>query len=235
MAQKENPYNKILVVEDDETLSSIIKKNLELLGFEVKTISDGKVGLKEALTNRYSLIIIDISLPNISGFDIVSKMKWNDMKTPTLIITNYDTNENELESFKRGANIFHQKPINFELFKTQVKSLLNYQSVKPVIEAGDLHIEPQKNLVIKSGKEIRLSPKEYRLLVTLISAKGDVLNRQDLLAKTFKGVRDLEEGSIDTLVCRLRKKLGKYRGEESLETIHGVGYRMNQLYFKKKK
>ncbi|MFC1780255.1 response regulator transcription factor [Patescibacteria group bacterium] len=235
MAQKENPYNQILVVEDDDTLSSVIKKNLELLGFIVKTINDGKIGLKEALTNRYSLVILDISLPNVSGFDIISKMKWNDMKTPTLIITNYDTTENELESFKRGVNIFHKKPINFELFKTQVKSLLKFQSIKPVIEAGDLYIEPQKNLVTKKGKELRLSPKEYRLLLTLISAQGDVLNRQDLLAKTFKGVRDLEEGSIDTLICRLRKKLGKYRGEESIETIHGLGYRMNLLYFQKKK
>lgn len=228
--QNFEPNYNILLIEDDIPLSYVIQKKLERIGFYVTVENDGESGLEQALTNKYSLIILDISLPSVSGFKIVEKMKDSDMSTPTIVITSSDEIEKQVRSFEKGANIFHRKPIDFKLFEAQIKSLLKYQSVLPPIIIGDLYIEPQKRYVRKSGVEVRCSTKEFKLINAVVNAKGNVLSRQDLLAYTFKGIRDLEEGSVDTLICRVRKKLGKYKGREVIETVHGEGYRLNLRY-----
>ena len=167
----------------------------------------------------------------MSGLVSVTRRREKDMRTPTLMITSLNTNQNEIESFKHGANLFHRKPINFALLESQIKALLKLHEFSPTIRIGDLVIEPQKRIVKKAGQLIKLTPKEFKLFVALATVNGDVLSRQNLLAQTFKGVRDLEESSIDTMVCRIRKKIGKYKGDEVIETVHGVGYRLSLKYF----
>lgn len=112
------------------------------------------------------------------------------------------------------------------MLEAQIKSLLEQNEEEKVIDVGDLHIDTKRRYVTKNGGELKLSSKEYKLLTTFLHSEGSVLSRQSLLGYTFKGVRDVEEGSIDTLVCRLRKKIG----EEYVETIHGEGYRLNLDY-----
>jgi DNA-binding response OmpR family regulator len=225
--------NQILVIEDDLTLAFFIKKELERIGYIPHVVSDGKKGLNEALTNVYDLFIIDIGLPNVSGFDIVERIKDIGLKTPIIIITGNDTDENELETFKIGANLFHKKPINFQLLSEQIKSLINQYPKNVSLKIGDLRIEPKKRLIMKNSTEIKLSYKEFEMLLHVIYANGEILSREELLAKTFKGILDLEEGSIDTLVSRVRKKLKKFEADDVIETVHKSGYRLNIKYIKK--
>ncbi len=231
MLKKSDQFNNsILVIEDDKNLSFFIRKHLESLGYKVHIALSGDDGLKLALTNRYSLFIIDIGLPEVSGFSIVNKLRSNGLKTPIIIITTDITTQTEKESFEKGANLFHKKPIDFDLLNAQIGSLLSLYKMDPIINLGDLHIDTKKRYVSKDGKEIDLSYKEFELLLALVSSQGDILSRTDLINQTFKGVREVEEGSIDTLVSRVRKKLGKYKEENVIETIHGVGFRLNLSY-----
>ena len=230
MQKKFQRLNTILLIEDDKNLSFFIQKNLQSAGHNVKTALNGEDGLKMALTSRYGLFIIDIGLPGISGFNIVNKLRIKDMKTPIIIITNDIKEDKERESFDKGANLFHKKPINFELLASQVKSLLSIHKMDPIVELGDLFIDTRRRYVSKMGKEIKLSYKEFELLLSLVSGQGEVLSRNDLINETFKGIREVEEGSIDTLVSRVRKKLKKYKGQYVVETVHGVGFRLNLAY-----
>jgi DNA-binding response OmpR family regulator len=230
MSDTSNLFNKILLIEDDKSLATVMSDILEQSGYKVKQVFDGKKGRQEVFTNKYALIIIDISLPGISGLDILAQMKESDMKTPTIVITGVNISENELESFKRGVNIFHRKPIDFELLKTQVSSLLEYHAVKPTLKLKGLKLDPGKRSVVKNNAEVALSHKEFKLLLSIIAAGGNILSRQDILAQTFKGVRDLEEGSVDTLVSRTRQKLKKLKASNLVDTVHGEGYRLNKKY-----
>lgn len=220
----------ILLIEDDKNLSYFIRKNLEEMGHTVKIANTGEDGLKMALSGKYGLFIIDIGLPGINGFNVVSKLRSNDIKTPIIIITSDIKADREKESFEKGANLFHKKPIDYPLLTAQVKSLLSIYKMDPIIELGDIYIDTKRRYISKNDKEIKLSYKEFELLLALISTQGEVLSRSDLINRTFKGIREVEEGSIDTLVSRVRKKLKKYKGREVIETVHGVGFRLNLAY-----
>ncbi len=224
----------ILVVEDDESLSYFLRKTLEQQSLKVDSASDGEKGLKMATIHKYDLLILDIGLPSLNGLQIVKRLRGKDIKTPIIMITNDASSFNEKETFNLGANLFHRKPIDFDLLIVQIRSILSMNSVDPTFKIGDLFIDVKKRFVTKAEKDLHLSFKEFELLLALISVQGDVLSRPELINQTMKGIRDVEEGSIDTLVSRVRKKIGKFEGEDIIETIHGVGFRLNLNYLNQK-
>lgn len=233
MEKKPHKYReRILLVEDDLTLAYFVRKKLEQNGYRVRVVDNGKVGAEQAVNSEYDLIILDVGLPDINGLKILNKLRDRTLKTPVIIVTEGLSDERELESYRRGANLFHAKPIDFPLLEAQVGSLLNAHHIKDSIEIGDIYIEPQKQYLEKDGKNIHLSYKEFKLILNLIEAEGDILSRQDILHLTFKGAKESEEGSVDTLVSRVRKKLGDYKGKPVIETVHSRGFRLNLEYFK---
>lgn len=231
---RKNIFNKVLIIEDDETLTHFIKEKIKSLGYEVDVFHSGSKGLEAALTNNYVLIIVDIVLPEVNGLEIVNKIRIRGMKIPVLVITDYASLGNEQASFEHGANIFHKKPINFDLLATQVKSLITYQSPKSVFKVNNWQIDANKQLVKIGKREVQLTPKECRALLALFAAKGNTLSRRELIMSTFKGVFEVSPGSIDTLICRIRSKLGKRNGQV-LETVHGTGYRIDPKLFEERK
>lgn len=221
----------ILLVEDDDHLAYALTRQLEQLGFEMTTATNGNAGLEAVLNTSYDLLIIDIGLPGVSGLEIVTKMRKHNIKAPAIIITSQLSSESERTSFIKGANLFHGKPIDIELLKAQINSLLQQYQPKAIMEAGDLYLDVAKRAVFKEGQQIKLSYKEFELVRLLIECKGEVLTRDDIIRSTYKGVNDPQDGSIDTLVSRTRKKLGEYKDEPVIETVHGVGFRLNSSYF----
>jgi DNA-binding response OmpR family regulator len=222
----------ILLIEDDLTLAYFIRKKLEKSNYGVNVVDNGKIGSQQAVSIEYDLILLDIGLPDMNGLKILKKMRDRGLKTPVIMITENSDDNKQVESFQQGANLFHSKPIDFELLEAQINSLLELQRSSEKIEVGDLYIEPQKQYLKKAGEEIYLSYKEFRLILNLVEAKGDILTRQDILNLTFKGAKESEEGSVDTLVSRVRKKLGDYKGKSVIETVHSRGFRLNLAYFK---
>jgi len=224
-------FKQILLIEDDLTLAFFIKKKLEFKGHILKVVDNGKIGLEQALTNKYAVLLVDISLPEISGLKIVERVRTIGLKTPIIMITDYNIPTNEKESFSKGANIFHRKPLDFDLLSIQVNSLLGYFGPAGIVEIGDLHLELSKRVLKKNGEIISLTYKEFEVILLLIMMQGGVLSRQDIINRTLKGVHDSQEGSVDTLVSRIRKKLGDYLNNPTVETVHGKGFRLNLAYF----
>jgi DNA-binding response OmpR family regulator len=147
------------------------------------------------------------------------------------MITGLLKQEQELESFKHGANLFHEKPINFNLLISQIDSLVKLNSNKHSIKLKDLYIDPNKQSISKNNINIELTDKEFLVLHILASNKGNVLTREDILNKTYSGIKENELNSVDTLISRMRKKLGSYKGVPVIETVYGRGFRLNKKYF----
>jgi len=222
---------KVLIIEDDKSLSLILQREIEeYLGLSAYVALDGESGLDKALNNEYALIISDISLPKISGLSLIQKLKVKNIRTPIIIITNYNIEQTEVLAFSSGANIFHKKPLNYDLLRAQIKMLVDNYKFYPCISIGDISIDPIKKVFRKDDKIIELQNKEFNFMLALISSPGEVFTRREILSMNYVKVIDVEESSIDTLVSRLRKRVGKYRGKDVIETVPKSGYRLSLDY-----
>lgn len=222
---------KILVIEDDKSLAVSLQVLLSNEGYDVYIGFDGQYGLEQASQKSYSLIITDINLPKMSGLEIVSKVRAKDIKTPIIVITNVTTEQNEIMAYKIKADLFHKKPLNYELLIKQVQMLLskNIFSNEEII-VGDIVISPKMRIFKKSGKEINLSKKEFDFMVLMTSYPGEVFTRSEILNQIGFRSLGVDDRSVDKLVSRIRQQIGSYEGEDVIETVYNKGFRLNQKY-----
>lgn len=226
---------KILVIEDDKHLSMVIQKNLSKIGYETYAAFDEEGGYNRSTQDKFALIICDIALPSNnklnpkSGFGIVDKIRNSDLQIPIIMITDNISRENEKLSYQYGANIFHKKPIDFEILCIQARKLIENYKYQPEIAFGDMVIDPLKGIFKKDEVVIELTRKEFILMQTLLSAPGVIFTRKEILSKYITRT-DSEEKSVDVLVSRLRNKLGKYKGDDIIETVHSKGFRLSLKY-----
>ncbi len=225
-----NLKKKILVIEDNQNLLNVLVKKLSKAGYDVYGAHDDKSGLESALKYNYSLIISDIYLPEYKGFEIIKTLRQADVRTPAIIITDFSSSENEKQTFLNGANIFHKKPIDYDLLIVQANFLINSFQFKPEINIGDILVEPEKRIFKKNGELIELTRKEFDLMLILLSSPGEVFSRREILNKISNHRMEAEERSVDLLVFRLRKLLGTYKGVDVIETVREKGFRLNLTY-----
>ncbi len=221
---------KVLIIEDDSVLSQVVSRNVRNWGYGTEIIANGEVGLNFALNKGFSLVISDISLPGLNGLQIVEKLRSKGVKVPIILVTNFMQKDNELFAYKVGASIFHKKPLDYDLLKAQIKMLIENHRYTTQLKLGDLVIDPEKHIVQKNGSVIELSKKEFDLLLILASSPGEVFTRKEVIELTNLNIKNLEESSVDTLVSRVRSKLGKYKNEDIIETVFKSGYRLNRIY-----
>jgi two-component system response regulator ArlR len=224
-AKKDHPL--VLLVEDDNTQAYFLAKNLESFLLTVDIATDAKIALAKMNERNYALALVDIGLPNINGLDLTARIRERDKQLPVIIITAYNNPLNEKLTFNRGANLYHPKPINFDLLRAQIAAVLKLYSTPEKIKVGSYQIEPNMRRIWRDGKEITLSYKEFELVLQLVFAGGNVLTREDILQRTFKGNRESSIGSVDTLVSRTRTSLGEERNSSIIETVHSKGFRLN--------
>lgn len=221
---------KVLIIEDDITFSSVLKKNLISWNYSPKVINDGNLGLNEAFKSLYDLILIDIVLPGITGLEILKKIKHKELSVPIIIITQSHTSTNQIATFRNGANLFHSKPIDYTLLKAQIDSLIKDTYTEKPININGFTIEFAKRLLTYKKKSLNLTSTEVRLLTALYKNQGYVVDRQNLINATFKGSLEKSYGSIDTLVSRFRKKISKLHSsldnDSFIETVYGAGYKL---------
>lgn len=222
---------KILLVEDDTNLNFILTKSLERAGFSVVAKQSGKAGLSAALSQKIDLFLIDIGLPELNGLDLIKQLRPQKVSVPIIVITNQSKIEKEIESFDLGANLFHRKPINYDLLISQINSLLTPNVSAADIEIKDLVISPSKRIVIRNNKTKSLTKSEFDLLFLIVTSNGRVFSRNDISRRVMRSHLDVEPGSVDTLVSRLRKKLKVSGAPDIIETIHKSGYRLSSSYF----
>jgi two-component system, OmpR family, copper resistance phosphate regulon response regulator CusR len=225
---------KILLVEDEAHVVSFIKKGLYEEGFEVTVAFDGKSGLNLALENNYDLIILDIMLPEINGYDVCKEIRKKDLSIPIIFLSALGTSENIVMGLEHRADDYIVKPFKFIELLARIRNLLrrteNTSLPKPDVQEefiyriDDLVVNDYTKTVIRNYQDISLTTTEYRLLLFFIKNKGRVLSRLEILEEVWGVNYDLGTNVVDVYVNYLRKKIEVNREIKLIQTIIGMGY-----------
>lgn len=225
---------KILLVEDEVSVVSFIKKGLTEEGFEISIAFDGKTGLQLALDNNFDLIILDIMLPEINGLDVCKSIRLENIEVPILFLTALGTPENIVLGLENGADDYLVKPFKFIELVARIKSLLrrskrsskkNEQQQKDYIYSfNDLLLNDYTKTVTRNEEEISLTSTEYKLLFFFVKNKNKVLSRFEILEAVWGVNYDLGTNVVDVYVNYLRKKIDTHQHEKIIHTVIGMGY-----------
>lgn len=228
---------KILVIEDEPTLSRLLSYNLAQEGHETDVVGDGAEGYQAAVRNTYDLIILDIMLPGMNGFEVLSKLRQKGSKTPVIILTARNAEEEVVQGLKFGADDYITKPFGVAELLARVSAVLRRTGNKEVedtgthsgdkvITVGDLFIYPEKYEVVLNNQSIPLRPKEFEVLLYLVQRPGIVVTRDDLMNVVWGFDYIGGQRTVDVHVSSLRKKLEMNQQSVQIESIRGVGYKL---------
>jgi two-component system alkaline phosphatase synthesis response regulator PhoP len=227
---------KILVVEDEPTLSRLLSYNLTQEGYEVTVIDHGGEGLQAASERAFDLIILDIMLPGLNGFEILSKLRAKGNRTPIVILTARTAEEEVVQGLKHGADDYITKPFGVAELLARVSAVLrrtnsetaqiSNDTEEKVITFGELKIYPEKYEVVLNEESISLRPKEFEVLLHLVQRPGMVITRDDLMNIVWGFDYIGGQRTVDVHVSSLRKKLELNQESVQIESIRGVGYKL---------
>jgi two-component system, OmpR family, copper resistance phosphate regulon response regulator CusR len=223
---------KVLVVEDEPKLASFIKKGLEEQQCEVEMAYDGQIGRTMAMSNPYDVIVMDVNLPKINGFDVVQALRNEEIRTPVLMLTAMGSVEDKLTGFEAGADDYLVKPFEFRELLARLKALhKRSQDSGPqtnVLKVGDLELDLNEKVARRGGKRIELTAKEFGLLEYLMRNRGRVVSRVDIAEKVWDIHFDTGTNVIDVYVNFLRKKVDKEFPTKLIHTVIGMGYMLKE-------
>lgn len=220
---------KILVIEDEKRVADLLKIGLEENGYQVLVAYDGEMGWRLFQSNDFQLIISDIILPKLNGFELCQKIRKADEEIPILMLTALGTADDKLEGFDVGADDYMMKPFDFRELLARVRVLLKRRAVAKVdvvkeISYADLYINLERQEVTRNGEPIKLSPKEYNLLVYLVENAERVVSRVEIAEKVWNTHFDTGTNFIDVYINYLRKKMDKNFEVKLIHTKPGVGF-----------
>ena len=217
----------ILIVEDEVNISDFIKLELEYEGYNVCVKSDGRDGLQEALRVNYDLIILDIMLPSMNGFEICRRLK-KEKSTPVIMLSAKDSVMDKVNGLQIGADDYIAKPFAIEELLARIEVVMrrqdNFNSY--LVKFKDILIDRNSRTVKKNNEEISLTNKEYELLMLLMDNKDKVVTRDERLQKIWGYDFEPETNVTDVYIRYLRTKLNPMNKEEYIQTVRSVGYIM---------
>ena len=221
---------KVLLVDDDQRLSSFIRMGLEDHDMIVTTAFDGKLGARLAVTKNYDVIILDVMLPEMNGFEILIEIRKNRIRTPVIMLTSLDSTEDKVTGFDSGADDYLGKPFEFPELLARIKALDRRNKkdiINPLIRIADLELDTIGKKVIRNGKEIKLTAREYKILEMLAMNKGKVFERIEIAQKIWGFDFNTGTNVIDVHINALRKKIDRDFSPKLIRTIIGIGYALN--------
>lgn len=225
---------KVLVVDDEEAICELIKLDLEFEGYQVETAFDGREALEKVESFQPDLIILDIMLPYISGYDVCKKINEKH-NIPIILLTAKTDIVDKVLGLELGADDYMTKPFDNRELLARAKALIRRASEVPstddkTIENGDLKIIPKERKVLIEEKELHLTPKEYDLLYLLSQNPEQVFSREKLLEKIWGYDYFGDTRTVDMHVQRIRKKIGDNSSNPKyLQTVFGVGYKIRRV------
>lgn len=225
---------RILIVEDNDDLARGLANNLEIEGFETEIASDGSTGLERAKASSPDLIILDLMLPGMDGYRLLSTLRDAGDTVPVLILTARTTEQDKVRGFRDGCDDYVTKPFGLLELIGRVQALLRRSSrgtgrdQAASFKFGDVEIIPGTHDVLRDGQHVQLRPKEFELLMALLRRRGNVVNRIDLLREVWGYGSDVVSRTVDTHVGELRRKLEVDPAQPKyILTVRKTGYRLN--------
>lgn len=219
---------KLLVVEDEVKVADFLKKGLEENKHEVAVAYDGLAGKQLAMQNSYDLIILDLNLPKMNGYEVCASLRNSGMKVPVLMLTAFGTTEDKIAGFDSGADDYLLKPFEFIELLARIKAITNRSSnpynSNSVLKISNLEMNLESKTVKRNNKRIDLTAKEFALLEYFIRNKGKVLTRSDISEKIWDISFDTRTNVIDVYINFLRNKIDKDFEPKLIHTRVGMGY-----------
>ncbi len=219
---------KILIIEDEPKVASFIKRGLELNSFNAEIAFDGEIGLRKILANNYDVIILDINLPKMNGFEVCKQVREHNTAVHILMLTALGTTSDKVTGFNIGADDYLVKPFEFEELLVRIRALLKRSRTENlsdnVLKIADLEMDLNSKTVKRYGKKIELTAKEFTLLEYLLRNKGKLLSRTDIAEKIWDITFDTGTNIIELYIFYLRKKIDKNYSPKLIHTQFGMGY-----------
>lgn len=219
---------KVLVVDDEHRLAAALERGLVAEGFAVDVCHDGTEGLWMATEHRYDVIVLDIMLPGLNGYEVCRRLRQDAIWTPILMLTAKDGEYDEAEALDTGADDFLSKPFSFVVLVARLKALARRRgdhNLQPM-EVGDLVVDPVSRSVRRGETSIALSPRELGLLEALMRHPGEVLSKQHLLDAVWGAEFEGDPNVVEVYMGYLRRKVDRPFDRSDLETVRGEGYRI---------
>jgi two-component system response regulator MprA len=217
--------HRLLVVEDDPDLRSLLRRGLAEEGFEVSLAATGAAALQHA-ADEPDALVVDIGLPDADGRDVCQALRARGCAAPVLFLTARDALTDRLSGFSAGGDDYLTKPFHFEELVARVRALLKRSGADLAAVAGDVALDPVTHALRRGETEVPLTPTEFRVLAVLFAQPGAVVRRRELVAAAWPDGAIVHDNTLDQYVARLRRKLRSAGSEAAIETAHGVGYRL---------
>ncbi len=226
---RRNFMGKVLIIDDDESLLDTVANWLTYDHHSVETSSSGEAGYELLTTYKYDAVILDWKLPDLSGIDIVTRLRAKGDTTPVLMLTGQTNLSEKVLGFESGTDDYLTKPFELEELSARLKALLRRSAglAEQVLRVGDLVLDEDKYSVTKNGNSIDLAPTEFALLSFLMRHPNKVFSSEALLNHVWPSDVEASVDTVRTCVKRLRKKLSSEGDESSIiRNLHGVGYKL---------
>jgi len=223
-----SPAVRVLIVEDEVKLATVIRKGLREEGLLADVAIKGEDALWMADATPYDAIVLDVMLPGIDGFETCSRLRAGGLRTPILMLTARDAVDDRIAGLDTGADDYLAKPFDFGELLARLRALARRGPTErsPVLRVGDLEFDPASHRVRRGESEISLRTKELQLLEVFMRHPGEVLSRYQLLEGAWDMGYEHKSNVIDVYVRYLREKVDRPFGLETIETVRGVGYRL---------
>jgi DNA-binding response OmpR family regulator len=220
---------RVLVVDDDRRLATALKRGLEGEGFAVDVAFDGDDGLWHAQENAYDAMVLDVMLPGLNGLDLCARLRAAGNWAPILMLTARGAAKDEANALDTGADDFLSKPFSYVVLVARLRALLRRgRSERPtMLSAGDLTLDPAAHRVARGDTEVELTPRQFSLLEFLLRRPGEVLSKQEILAHVWDFAYDGDPNIVEVYVGQIRRRIDAPFGRAVLQTVRGVGYRLD--------
>jgi len=219
---------RVLIVEDEASMATSLRRGLEAEGYAVDVATDGEDGLWRATEESFDAVVLDLMVPKLNGFRVASALRAAGNDVPILVLTAKDGEWDQADALDRGADDYLTKPFSYAVLLARLRALVRRSrgSTGPELVAGDLRLDPAAHRCWRGEVEIELTAREFAVLETLILRAGHVVSKTDLLEHVWGGELDVTANAVEVYVGYVRRKVDVAFGRSSIETVRGVGYRL---------
>ena len=222
---------RILLVEDSESLASALRRGLGKVGYAVDVAGDGRRGLSYARTEPYDVIVLDLMLPLLNGWDVLAEIRESGNDVPILVLTARDGVEDRVKGLRAGADDYLVKPFSFDELLARIEALMRRGAgkVNPVIEVDDLIIDTAARRVTRGGAVVELKAREYALLLFLAMRRGQTVSRIEIEDHLYGEDNFPMSNAVSSAISSVRAKLGAGGGKPLIHTRRGLGYLLDEI------